>query len=72
MALSASFKNKIMRLLQEEINFYVLNTHYLNAGDLNYFDASRRKKIKSIFDILIHDTNRHAKLLKQILGLDRA
>ena len=70
--LPVSFKNKIRQLLQEEeVDQYVLTMHYLNDGDLNYFSADDRRKIKGIFDILIHDTKRHAELLKQILKSDR-
>ena len=71
MALPKQFKNKLTRLLQEEeVDLYVLSMHYRNDGDLNYFPEPDRKKIKGIFDILIHDTKQHSEILKRILGLD--
>ena len=68
MTLPAGFKNKMTRLLQEEeIDLYVLNMHYLNDGDLNYFNVTDRHRVKRIFEILIHDTKEHAEIVKRIL-----
>ena len=68
MVLPKQFKTKLTGLLQEEeLDLYVLTMHYRNDGDLNYFNESDRRKVKSIFDILIQDTQRHAELLKNIL-----
>ena len=68
MNLPKRFKNKLTEFLEEEeLDLYVLTMHYLNDGDLNYFNASDRRRVKSIFDILIQDTQRHAELLKNIL-----
>ncbi|MBI4394581.1 MAG: hypothetical protein HY583_00130 [Candidatus Omnitrophica bacterium] len=69
MPLPESFKNKLVRLLEEEeTDIYVLTMHYLNDGDLNYFNAQDRRRVKEILGILIHDTKQHAKLLKEILA----
>ena len=68
MALAKHFKTKLTKLLQEEeIDLYVLTMHYRNDGDLSYFNEPDRHRVKSIFDILIEDTQRHAELLKNIL-----
>ena len=67
-SLPKHFKDKLFRLLQEEeLDLYVLSLHYQNDGDLNYFPAADRHRIKAIFDILVKDTKRHAELLKQIV-----
>ena len=56
-------------LQEEELDLYVLTMHYRNDGDLNYFPEADRRRIKSILDILIQDTKRHAELLKKIAAL---
>lgn len=56
-------------LQEEELGLYVLTMHYRNDGDLNYFPEADRRRIKSILDILIQDTKRHAELLKKIAAL---
>lgn len=71
MALSKHFKSKLVRLLEEEeLDLYVLSLHYRNDGDLNYFSEPDRRKVKSILDVLIQDTERHAGILKLIVGPD--
>ena len=68
MALAKNFRTRLLRLLdEEELDLYVLGLHYQNDGDLNYFPAQDRHRIKAIFDILVKDTKRHADLLKQIV-----
>ncbi len=70
MALSKHFKAKLIQLLQEEeLDLYVLTMHYRNDGDLSYFNESDQHRVKSIFDILIEDTQRHAELLKRMLKI---
>ncbi len=71
MALPKPLKNELTRMLQEEeLDLYVLTMHYRNDGDLNYFPEADRRRIKSILDILIRDTQRHAELLKKIAELN--
>jgi len=68
MVLSKHFKAKLTQLLQEEeLDLYVLTMHYRNDGDLSYFNESDRHRVKSIFDVLIEDTQRHAELLKSLV-----
>lgn len=70
MPLSKHFKAKLTQLLQEEeLDLYVLTMHYRNDGDLNYFNEPDRRRVKSIFDILIEDTQHHAELLKRMLKI---
>ena len=57
-------------LQEEELDLYVLTMHYRNDGDLNYFPELDRKRIRSILDILIQDTKRHAQLLREIAELE--
>ena len=69
MALSKPFKDKLIKLLEEEeMDLYILTMHYRNDGDLNYFSEPNRRKVKHIFDILIRDTQRHSEILKSIIG----
>ena len=71
MVLSKKFKNELAKMLQEEeLDLYVLTMHYRNDGDLNYFPDADRKRIRSILDILIQDTKRHAGLLRKIAELE--
>lgn len=71
MRLPKQLKNELARMLQEEeLDLYVLTMHYRNDGDLNYFPEADRRRIKSILDILIQDTKRHAELLRKIAGLN--
>ena len=68
MNLPKRFKDELTKFLEEEeLDLYVLSMHYLNDGDLNYFRVSDRRRVRSIFDVLIQDTQRHAELLKNIL-----
>jgi len=70
MPLPKQLKSELARMLQEEeLGLYVLTMHYRNDGDLNYFPEADRRRIKSILDILIQDTKRHAELLKKIAAL---
>ncbi|HLD56050.1 MAG TPA: hypothetical protein VJA00_00365 [Candidatus Omnitrophota bacterium] len=70
MPLPKQLKSELARMLQEEeLDLYVLTMHYRNDGDLNYFPEADRRRIKSILDILIQDTKRHAELLKKIAAL---
>ena len=70
MPLPKQLKSELARMLQEEeLGLYVMTMHYCNDGDLNYFPEADRRRIKSILDILIQDTKRHAELLKKIAAL---
>ncbi|OGW87318.1 MAG: hypothetical protein A3C35_08620 [Omnitrophica bacterium RIFCSPHIGHO2_02_FULL_46_11] len=65
--LSKQFKDQLLKLRQEEeVDLYVLGLHYQNDGDLNYFPIEDRRRIKAILHVLVHDTKRHAELLKRI------
>jgi hypothetical protein len=65
--LSDQFLNKVIASLQEEeLDSYVLNLHYQNSQDLQYFKEKDREKIKSIFKILIQDTEKHIEILELI------
>jgi hypothetical protein len=65
--LSDQFLNKVIASLQEEeLDNYVLNLHYQNSQDLQYFKEKDREKIKSIFKILIQDTEKHIEILELI------
>lgn len=67
-ALSKRFKEKLARVLEEEeTDLFVLSTHYRNDGDLNFFNPEDKKKVKSILDVLIRDTERHAAALKMMV-----
>jgi len=67
---SDSFVQKIfLSLSEEEEDLYVLNMHYKNSEDMNYFNEQDRGQIKKIFDVLIKDTQRHSDLLKLIYEL---
>ena len=71
MPLPKPLRNKLAKMLQEEeLDLYVLTMHYRNDGDLNYFPDADRKRIRSILDILIQDTKRHAELLREIAELE--
>ena len=68
MPLSASIKDKLAHLLQEEeMDLYILTLHYRNDGDLNFFPHEDRKKVRKILDVLIHDTQKHSDLIKSII-----
>ena len=68
MALPDQFKEKLARTLEEEeSDLFVLTMHYRNNGDLNFFNQRDQKRIKSILDTLIHDTERHATVLKMMI-----
>ena len=70
-AFSNQIRERLERLLQEEeTDLYVLVTHYGNDGEMTYFDKESRRKIKHIFEVLIHDTQKHSQILQQILGPD--
>ncbi|MBI1977467.1 MAG: hypothetical protein HYS55_01790 [Candidatus Omnitrophica bacterium] len=67
--LTKSFKDKLAWLLrEEEVDLYVLTMHYLNDGELAFFEGTDRSRVKHIFDILIQDTKEHARILKSLLG----
>ena len=69
---SEQFKTRLERLLQEEeLDLYILMTHYRNDGELAYFDEASRQKIKNIFDVLIRDTKRHSEILKRLIGSEQ-
>ncbi len=71
MTLPKQFEVKLTELLQEEeLDLYVLTMHYRNDGDLGYFNEPDRRRVKGIFDILIEDTQKHAELLKKIMGIE--
>lgn len=66
--LTKSFKDKLIWLLrEEEVDLYVLTMHYLNDGELAFFEGADRSRVKHIFNILIQDTKEHARILKSLL-----
>jgi hypothetical protein len=70
--LTDDFVNKIAHSLhEEEVDIFVLTLYYRNSSDLLYFNEEDRKRVRQIFDILIHDTEQHAELLKLIVEMGR-
>ena len=69
MPLSKTLKDQLVTMRQaEELDLNVLAMHYQNDADLNYFPETDRKRIRSILDVLIQDTKRHAEVLEKIVG----
>ena len=67
MPLSKTLKAKLAKIYQEEeLDLYILTMHYRNDSDLNYFSEIDRTRIRSILDILMRDTKRHAQMLEKI------
>ena len=69
-ALSFEFVRKVAEALEEEeTDIYTLALYMMNTGDLDYFNAADRKRVKKIFQSLIEDTKQHADILKLIVEL---
>lgn len=69
MPISKKMKETLTHLLQEEeTDLYILTLHYRNDGDLNFFPASDRERVKKILDVLIQDTQKHSEMIQSIIG----
>ena len=52
---------------EEELSYYVLNLHQKNKDDFNCFSGEENKEIKRLLSVLVHQTDKHRKLLNEIM-----